>query len=104
METLLSRIFLISVVPGIISVFILNKKGQDDIKLFALGFLLSYLGVVIAIFIPTNHKKIRAEKNKIVEERRKKIGMIRGEMKSCQSCREIVDIDSVRCKYCGNYI
>ena len=103
-ETVIGWIIVFCIFPGIITLSILDKKGERPIKGFLFGFLLSYLGVAIAWILPVNYQKLKQKNQKIIDRRQKTIGLIQGKMKSCPYCQEIVDMDAMNCKYCRNYI
>jgi len=102
-ETLISGIFVYSLFPGVIALTIFEKKGKNGFHGFLIGALLSYLGVVIALFLPSSNKTFAARKNKTIEDRQKTIGLIRGTMKSCTNCGEVVDMDIFVCPHCKKY-
>ena len=103
-ETLIGWVIIYCLFPGIITLSLLDAKGVEPIKGFCLGFFLSYLGVIIAWFLPVNQRKREDKTNKIIENRKKTLGLIQGTMKTCPYCREITDMDAMKCKYCGKYI
>ena len=102
-EALIGGIFVYSLLPGIITLTFFEKKGRNGFKGFLLGALLSYLGVAIALFLPSNKQTLKSKRNHKIEERKKTIGLIRGTMKSCTSCGEVVDMDLFVCPHCKKY-
>ena len=102
-ETIIGWIFVYSLFPGVIALTIFEKKGGNGFQGFLLGALLSYIGVVVVLFIPSKHQTLRDRRNKKIEERKKTIGMIRGTMRSCNNCGEIIENDVFVCKHCGKY-
>ena len=102
-EALIGGIFIYCLVPGIITLTIFEKKGRNGFKGFLLGALLSYLGVAIALFLPNHKQTLKGRKNKKIEARKKTIGLIRGTMKSCTNCGEVVDMDLFVCPHCQKY-
>lgn len=103
LEALIGGIFVYCLFPGVISLTIFEKKGRNGFKGLLLGGLLSYLGVAIALFLPSHKPKFRDRTNQKIEDRKKKIGLIRGTMKSCSNCGEIIDMDLFVCPYCKKY-
>ena len=102
-DAVIGSIFIYSLLPGVITLTIFEKKGRNGFAGFFLGALLSYLGVVIALFISSNKQTLKGRKNKKVEDRKKTIGLIRGTMKSCTNCGEVVDMDLFVCPHCKKY-
>lgn len=102
-ETIISGIFVYSLFPGVIALTILEKKGKNGFHGFLLGALLSYLGVIIALFIPSSNQTFKAIKDKKIEARKKTIGLIKGTMKSCHNCGQVVDMDIFVCPHCKKY-
>ena len=102
-EALIGGIFVYCLFPGVISLTIFEKKGRNGFKGFLLGALLSYLGVAIALFLPSNKRSLKNKINKKIEDRKKTIGLINGTMKSCTSCGEVVEMDLFVCPYCKKY-
>jgi hypothetical protein len=90
--------------PGIITLSLLDAKGVEPIKGFCLGFFLSYLGIIIAWFMPVNKRQREDKIERIIENRKKTLGLIQGTMKTCPYCRQITDMDAMKCQYCGKHI
>ena len=102
-EALIGGIFVYCLLPGVISLTIFEKRGKNGFKGFLLGVLLSYLGVAIALFLPSNKQTLKGRINKKIEDRKKTIGLIRGTMKSCTNCGEVVEMDLFVCPHCKKY-
>ena len=102
-EALIGTIFVYSLIPATIALTIFEKKGRNGFQGFLLGALLSYLGVAIALFLPSHKKSLKAKKNQTINERQKTIGLIRGTMKTCTNCGEVVDMDLFVCPHCKKY-
>ena len=102
-EAFIGSIFIYSLLPGVITLTIFEKKGKSGVRGFFLGALLSYLGVAIALFMSSNSKTLKSGKNQKIEERKKTIGLIIGTMKSCTNCGEVVDMDLFVCPHCKKY-
>lgn len=103
-ETLIGWIFVFCLFPGVIALSLFDKKGRNGWYGFLLGCFLSYLGVLIALILPRNIQQIETQRNQKLEERRKILGMIRGTMKRCGHCNQVVDMDATKCRYCGKYV
>ncbi len=102
-EALIGGIFVYCLFPGVVALTIFEKKGRNGFKGFLLGALLSYLGVAIALFLPSQNKTFKDRINKKIEDRKKTIGLIKGTMKSCTNCGEIVDMELFVCPHCKKY-
>ena len=76
-------------VCGVIAAMIASRKGRSGCGGFALGFLLGPLGIVWALVMRTDHRK--------VDEKAVKSG----EMKKCHACAELVKAAATKCRYCG---
>lgn len=70
-EAFIGSIFVYSLLPGVATLTIFEKKGKNGVKGFFLGALLSYLGVAIALFMPSDNKTLKTRKNQKIEERKK---------------------------------
>jgi hypothetical protein len=103
-ETLIGWVIIYCLFPGIITLSMLDTKGIKPIKGFCLGFCLSYVGVIIAWFMPVNNRQREDKTNKIIEQRKKTLGLIQGTMKTCPYCRQITEMNAMKCKYCGKQI
>lgn len=103
-EQFIGWVFVFCLFPGVIALTIFDKKDRNGWQGFLLGCCLSYLGVVVALVLPKNRQQKEAQKNQQLDRRSKTLGMIRGTMKSCNNCGEIVEMDAVKCRYCGKYV
>ena len=103
-EQLIGGIFVFCLFPGVIALTIFDQKGRNGWYGLLLGCGLSYLGVIIALVLPANRQQVVNKQDRELDRRRKTLGMIRGTMKSCNNCGEIVDMEAVKCRYCGKYV
>ena len=74
---------------GGVAAMIASSKGGSGVLGFVAGLLLGPLGIVAACFMG-NEKQ--AEANRIAS----------GDNKKCPRCAELVKVDALVCKHCGN--
>lgn len=89
MEILLTWIIFFALLPGIISAFIFSTTGRDDGELltFAIGFLLSYFGVIIVMVIALASSK-KSESEYTYDSR------------ACPYCADKIKISAIKCRFC----
>ena len=100
MAIFLTWIILCALLPGMISAFIFSATGKEDGEFlaFAVGFLLSYFGVLIVLIIAlasSGGKESYASANEIEYVYNSR---------PCPYCAEKIKIDAVKCRFCNENV
>ena len=82
-------IIILWVLCGIITAVIASEKGHNGCGWLLIGCLLGVFGVVLAIVVSPNVEMIEAKK------------LAKGANKKCPSCAELVKVEAVKCRHCG---
>ena len=95
MEILLTWMILFALLPGIISAFIFSTAGREngEFLAFIIGFLLSYLGVIIIVIITLASG--RDESLIYMNETGHAY-----DLRPCPYCAEKIQIDAIKCRFC----
>lgn len=83
------EIFLIWLICGMVSAMIGSTKGRNPFAWFVIGFILGPFGILIALVISKDTKKLEAE------------AIQKGELKRCKNCAEVIRAEALKCRYCG---
>jgi len=81
------------VMCGLIAAYLYDNRGRSIAIGFLGGFLLGPLGIVLALVTPMDNV---GEKN-----RSSKVSSCK--MRRCQHCNKIIKLESMKCKFCGNF-
>lgn len=86
------EILLIWILFGAATAVVASNKGRNGCGWFILGVLLGPFGLILSLVVSKDRSAV--EQNALRS----------GEMKKCPQCAELIKIEAIKCRYCGDQV
>jgi hypothetical protein len=77
---------------GIVTAVVATNKGLNGCGWFMLGVLLGPFGFILSLVVSRDRSAVERS------------ALRAGDMKKCPHCAELIKIEAVKCRYCGEQV